>query len=215
MSGLDHLRALAQGQRPLDDGLLGNARCAWGKGELLSQESILAGFSARPFELDGELLSVETSQGAALIGEKRALVADLYDGRIGRMWRVGVGTAYPPQPSIDVAFDADMSQERGDLSFRAEDHPDLDPAAAERLLAAGRDLIEEIRGEGKLRVRGFVIRAFGTPEATAALLGLFTLGNEARRSAGFNYAVVGVGSNAGDAWRVCDRSQPQDWTPRF
>ena len=215
MSGLDNLRSLAQGKRPSNDGLLGNARCAWGRGELLSEESVLAGFAARPFALEGELLGVETPQGAALIGDDRALVADLYNGRIGRMWRVGGGLEVSPEQAIDVAFDADMSQQRGDLNFRSEDHPNLDPAAAERLLAAGRDLIEQVRSEGKLRVRGFVLRAFGDSQASAALLSLFTLGNETQRSAAFSYAVVGIGPNASDIRTVRDQSQPRSWTPRF
>jgi len=215
VSGLDHLRALAQGNRPEDDGLLGNTRCAWGRGELLSEESILAGFAAEPFDIEGDLLSVETPLGAALIGESSALVADLYAGRIGRMWRVGAGMKHPAEPAIDVAFDPDLRQERGDLSFRAEDHPSLDPTAAERLLAAGRGLIEQMRSNGKLRVRGFVVRAFGGPEASAALLSLFTLGNETRRSASFSYAVIGIGSDADDVRTVCDQPQPREWTPRL
>lgn len=215
MSGLNNLRALSQGTRPPEDGLLGNARCAWGRGEVLSEESIIAGFAARPFDLEEELLAVETPQGAALVGDDRALVADLYDHRIGRMWRVGGGLEVPPEPAIDVAFDADMSQQRGDLSFRREDHPNLDPSAAERLLGAGRDLIEQVRSEGNLRVRGFVLRAFGDTKASAALLALFTLGNETQRSASFSYAVIGLGPNIDDIRTVRDHSQPRSWTPRF
>jgi hypothetical protein len=215
VSGLDNLRALAQGRRPPGDGLLGNARCAWGRDELLSEEAILAAFAALPFDLEEELLSVETAQGAALIGEKRALVADLYGGRIGRLWRVGLEDGDAPEPGIDVAFDVDLSQERGELSFRAEDHLELDPAAAERLLTASRGLIEQVRGEGKLRVRGFVIRAFGGPQASAALMSLFTLGNETRRSASFSYAAIGIGSDIEEVQTVYERSQPRDWTPRF
>jgi hypothetical protein len=215
MSGLDNLRVLAQATRPADDGLLGNARCAWGQGELLSEESIIAGFAARPFELEGELLALETQQGAALIGNKGALVADLYGGRIGRMWRVGGGHEASLEPAIDVAFDADMSQQRGDLSFRREDHPDLDPAASERLLAAGRSLIEQVRREGKLRVRGFVVRAFGSPRASAALLSLFTLGNETQRKASFSYAAIGLGPTDDDIRYVRDLLQPRSWSPRI
>jgi hypothetical protein len=215
MSGLDHLRALAQGTRPAEDGLLGNARSAWGHCELLSEESVIAGFAARPFALDGELLAVETPQGAALIGNDRALVADLYGGRIGRMWRVGGHQDASHEQAIDVAFDADMSQQRGDLSFRSEDHPDLVPAAAERLIAAGRNLVEQVRLEGKLRVRGFVVRAFGSPEASAALLSLFTLGNETQRSASFSYAAIGVGPTDDDTRYVRDLLQPRSWSPRF
>jgi hypothetical protein len=215
MSGLDSLRALAQGHRPAEDGLLGNARCAWGNSELLSEESIIAGFAARPFALQGELLAIETSLGAALISDDRALIADLYESRIGRIWRVGGEQEASSEQAIDVAFDADMSQQRGDLSFRSEDHPDLDPAVSERLLAAGRSLIEQVRREGKLRVRGFVVRAFGSPQASAALLSLFTLGNETQRSASFSYAVIGLGPTDHDIIYVRDLNQPRSWSPRF
>jgi hypothetical protein len=182
---------------------------------LLSEEAILAAFAARPLDLDGELLSVETPLGAALIGEGLAIVADLYAGRIGRLWRVGDGIAQPPEPAIDVAFDPDMRQERGNLSFRAEDHPSLDPVAAERLLAAGRDLIEQMRSDGKLRVRGFVLRAFGDEQASAALVSLFTLGNETRRSASFSYAVIALGPDVDDVRTIVDHPQPRDWNPRL
>jgi hypothetical protein len=214
MSGLDHLRATAQSNRPADDGLLGNARCAWGGGEYLSEEAILAAFSAQPFDVAGELLCVESRLGAAIIGEDRALVADLYDGRIGRMWRVGAGVAQPPEPAIDVAFDPDMRQERGDISFRAEDHLDLDPPAAERLLSAARDLVDQMRKSGKLRVRGFVVRAFGDSEAATALLSLFTMSNDTTRSASFSYAVIGIGPDGG-VRTFCDEVQARDWTPRL
>jgi hypothetical protein len=206
---------LAQGARPAEDGLLGNARCAWGQGELLSEESVIAGFAAHPFDVEGELFRVETPQGAAIIGHDRALIADLYGGRIGRLWRVGGDHEASPEQAIDVAFDADMSQQRGDLSFRSEDHPDLDRVAAERLLAAGRGLIEQVRREGKLRVRGFVVRAFGSARSSAALLSLFTLGNETQRSASFSYAVIGLGPTDEDIRYVRDLLQPRSWSPRF
>jgi hypothetical protein len=45
---------------------------AHGAGRLLSEEAILAAFAARPLDSEGELLSVETPLGAALIGEGRA-----------------------------------------------------------------------------------------------------------------------------------------------
>ena len=214
MSGLDHLRALAAGRRPSDDGLLGNTRCAWGGDEHLSEEAILAAFAAQPFDLAGDLLCIETGEGAAILGEGRALVADLYDGRIGRMWRVGPDLAASFQPAVHVAFDPDLRQARGDLSFRAEDHPELHAQAADPLLAAARALIEELRGEGRLRVRGFVVRAFGTPESAAALIALFTMGNGPQRQAGFSYAALGLGVG-GRACTVFDPMPQREWTPRL
>ena len=93
MSAIDHLRAVARGEAPADDGLLGNARCGWGRSELIGEESILAAFCAEPFATDGDVLVVETAQSAALVGAQDALIADVYDGRIGRLWRVGRGAA--------------------------------------------------------------------------------------------------------------------------
>jgi hypothetical protein len=215
MSALDHLRALARGTLPADDGLLGNARCAWGRGVLISGEAILAAFAARPFDVEGDLHEVESPQGAALIGQDGALVADLYGGRIGRLWRVGRGIVHPPEQAVDVAFDPDMRQERGGLSFRAEDHPDLDPAAAEQLLAAAGAVIDLRRSEGKLRVRAFVVRAFGKPGASAALLSLHSLSNDMSRAASFSYAVIGAGPGSSDVRVVSEEAQPRDWTPRI
>jgi len=215
MTGLDNLRAIAQGRRPDHDGLLGSARFAWGQSELLGEEAIIASFGAHPFDLSHELLSIETPTGACLIGENHAIVADLYDGRIGRLWRVGEELEEDPEAAIDVAFDTDLRQERGALNFRAEDHPDLHSAAAENLLLAAADLVEKVRIGGKLRVRAFVLRAFGSPDSSAALISLFTLDNETTRSASFAYAVVGTSSNAQKPIIIYQPTQARSWTPRL
>ncbi len=116
-------------------------------------------------------------------------------------------------PVLDVAFDPDMRQERGGLSFRQEDHPDLAPAAAHALLAAARSVVEQVRTTGMLRVRGFVVRAFGTPASSAALLSLHFMSNATSRSTGFGYAAIGI---AGDAVNtVVDDLPPRRWTPRL
>ena len=107
-----------------------------------------------------------------------------------------------------------MKQERGDICFRAEDHPDLDPTATEQLLDAVRGLLEELRKTGKLRVRGFVLRAFGGSQGAAALIALFTMSNETRRSAAFSYAVIGVGPDGGIR-SVRDDLPVRDWRPRL
>lgn len=215
MSAIDNLRAIARGIRPANDGLLGNARCAWGQADIVSEEAILAAFTARPFDLEGDLLEVETKQGAALIGANGALVADVYDGRIGRLWHVGPTITAPAAPHVDVAFDPDMRQERGGLNFRAEDHPELHASAVEPILEAARSLAEKLRAEGRLRVRAFVVRAFGTQDASAALLFIHTLGNEERRSATFSYAVIGSGAQAKGKRIISEPPAPREWTPRL
>lgn len=214
MSGLAHLRSLAQGRRPADDGLLENTRCTWGESVLVSEEAILATFAAQPFGLEEPLHAVETAQGAALIGQDEGLFADIYDGRIGRLWRIGGTSHLPAEPAVDVAFDADMRQERGDLNFRAEDHPCLDQAAAERLVAALREMLDGMRGSGSLRVRGFVLRACGDQSACAALVALYTMSNEPSRSAAFRFVLLGLDAN-GDVQVAIDPAAPRPWTPRL
>jgi hypothetical protein len=214
MSALDHLRSIARGERPADDALLGNARCAWGRGEVIGEEAILAAFCSTPFALDEGLLAVETTSGAALVGVDDALIADLYDSRIGRLWRVGLDVELPAEQAVDVPFDADMRHERGDVSFRLEDHPGLDADGARRVLAAARAYVDRVRRRGGLRLRAFVVRAFATPDAGVALLALFTLSNENIRSASFSYAILGVGEGA-EPLSVGELSQPSDWTPRL
>lgn len=213
MSGLVHLRAIGKGMRPADDGLLGNARCAWGGSDLLSEEAILAAFAKQQIDTDGECLALETPQNAAVMGPDWALVADLYNGRVGRLWRIGASVQQDAEAHVDVAFDVDMRQERGDLFFRHEDHPDLQRTALEPLLENARSLIERDRTSGKLRVRAFAIRAFGDTTASAALLAVFRLSNEPIRTAGFSYAVVGI--VPGGSYDVSDAQLPREWTPRL
>lgn len=212
MSALDHLRSITRGERPADDGLLGNTRCTWGGIDLLSEEAIVAAFAASPFALDGELIEVQTTQGAALVGTERALYADLYDGRIGRLWRIGGTPPFAPEPAVDVAFDPDMRQERGGLFFRGEDHPCLEAAAANGLVKAGQALIDGQRA-GQLRVRGFVVRACGNGDASAGLVALHTLSNAKRRVAGFRFAAVALCN--GKVVTAVEPERVKHWTPRL
>jgi hypothetical protein len=214
VTALGNLRILARGDRPADDGLLGNARCAWGRGELIGEEAILAAFCDRPFT-DENAIAIETDQSAALIGEGDALIADLYDGRIGRLWRVGRGIECPPETATDVAFDPDMRQQRGDLYFRAEDHPELDLAAGERIRSAAREQVDAVRRARGLRARGFFVRAFNADEFCAALLALYSMSNETRRSVGFSYSVIGIGTGDAPVRAVTDQTAHRAWTPRL
>lgn len=213
MSAIDHLRAIGRGDTPPDDGLLGNARCAWGGSELVGEEAIVAAFCEAPFD-HGDVVAIETAHCAALVGETDAVIADVYDGRIGRLWRVGSSVNFGVEPAIDVAFDTDLQQRRGDICFRAEDHPDLAPDAAAIVLSAARDHIDKVRRAGSLRVRGFVIRAFGNAQSAAALLAVYTVDNREVRSAGFDYAILSAGTET-PARVVSPQARLRAWSPRF
>ena len=214
MSGLDHLRSLAEGRLPADDGLLGNTRCAWGGADLLGDEAILAAFTAHPFSVD-DARAVETAQGAALVAADRALVADLYDGRIGRLWRIGGSSPDAADPAVDVAFDPDMRQQRGDLALCREDHPELTPDAAEAIEAAAREMLEAQRRDCNLRSRGFVLRAFGDVSGSAALIALYTMTDEPQRRAGFRFAAIGLGGRDDQPLIAIEPARATLWSPRL
>lgn len=213
MSMSETLAALCVGHRPAGDGLLGNARLEWGGGEAYGEEAILESFRAAPIDgAAGTLVAGTTA--AAWIGSEVALVADLYDGRIGRLWRLGAGPSPAPEPAVAVAFDTDLRQVRGDVSFRAEDHPELASANYDAVIAAGNALLGADHAPALHRARAFVVRAFSVGEATVALYAIHRLTAEAPRQAGFNYAVALIETDA--ALRlVVDPWSPTEWTPRL
>lgn len=214
MNVFSHLSALGRGDRPGDEGLLGNTRCAWGGGELIGEEAILAGFCAIPFSAVNATVAVATPQSAALVTSDDALLADVFEGRIGRLWRVSGLLPEVDDKAVDVAFDADLHQERGSICFRAEDHPDLTGDAADRVLGAVRGHLEALRREGRLRARAFVVRAFGDRTGAAALLSIYSLTNDHTRRASFGYAIVGIGAD-GEVSMVGERARMREWTPRL
>ena len=206
------LAEIAGGRRPADDGLLGNCRLEWGRGEAYGEEAILASFRAAPLAVGDDVIAVR--QSAAWIGEDAALVADLYGGRIGRLWRVGVGAAPPCEPAVSVAIDTDLRQQRGGVSFRAADHPELNGNATEAVLAAATALLAPDGGGVLHRSRAFVLRAFSGPTGTVALFALYRLGGGDVRTAGFVRAVAMIAAD-GAIRSVVDQQSRSEWTPRL
>ncbi len=209
MSVAAHLRALAEGRRPADDGLLGACRLEWRGAEAYGEEAILELFRAAPFAPEGAKL-VETACSAAWIGADAALVADVYDGRIGRLWRIGMGDAPEPEPAVSVAFDPDLRQQRGDVLLRAEDHPELARDQVERLIEAGRALTAAHDGPPLHRARAWAVRAFTAGDDTAALFAVHRLTGGPTRGGGFGYAAVLLGGPV-----IAEREPDRPWTPRL
>lgn len=213
MSFTETLAALCVGRRPANDGLLGNARLEWAGGEAYGEEAILESFRANPLD-PGQGKVLQGTAAAAWIGHDAALFADLYDGRIGRLWRLGPGSPPPGEPAVAVAFDADLQQARGGMAFRAADHPDLDAAAQEAVVAAGNALLGGEHVPPLYRIRAFVARAFSAGDDAVGLYALHRLTAETPRRAGFGYAVAQIGAGAAPLL-VVDRWSPADWTPRL
>lgn len=209
----DTLALLAQGRRPADDGLLGNCRLEWSGGEAYGEEAILESFRVAPLDLANGVL-VSGDDVFAWVGADSALVGDLYDGRIGRLWRVGSGETPIPEPAVAVAFDPDLSQQRGGLHIRREDHRALDAGSTSALVAAIGTAIEGEALAGLHRARAFVVRALSADGASAALCSVHRLGGGAVRDSGFSYAVVLV-SPDGTSSTVHDHRRLTEWTPRL
>jgi hypothetical protein len=181
----------------------------------MSEEYILSAFAAAPFEIGDNTFAVETPGHAALIGEEDAIIADVYNGRIGRLWRIGGLDQSTDERRLHVAFDVDMAQARPQsLLFRQDDHPELPLDETAELLTDCEAFIDGRRRSGNLRARGFVVRAFGDQTTRAALLSLFTLSDKHERSASFDFAVVARTAD-GETRCVFGEPNPGLWTPRL
>lgn len=208
MSVFCHFAALATGGRPSHFGLLGNCRLEWCSGEAYGEEAILELFRLSPFDPGQDAVLIQTDASAAWIGCDGALVADLYDGRIGRLWRVGDGSSPEPEPEVSVAFDPDLRQQRGDILMRADDHPELTDVIG--VVAAGKKLLTAASSQPLHRARAFAVRAFTGEKGTAALFAVHRLTGGATRSGGFAFAAAIVGGLF-----VADHAPKRPWTPRL
>lgn len=185
-----HFAAIAEGRLPDDAGLLHTCRLEWQGSEAYGEEAILELFRGAPFAMEGAKL-LETPNSAVLIGDDRALWADIYNGRLGRLWRIGGEARRIAEPAISVAFDPDLQQARRDVFLSPDDHPELAAGDLERVAEAGHKLCALPQTPPDHRVRAFVIRAFSAQAGSAALFALYRLtGGQVRRSTWSHAAVL-------------------------
>lgn len=181
MSAIETLAALRAGERP-DGGLLHSARLHAFGSEVYGEEAIVARFRTLPYVVADDQRVVEAPGHIALFAGAGAMVADLAEGGIARLWSVGPGAPLLPEAGISVIFDPDLAQARGDVFFAASDHPALDPHAAARVATIGAALARDDRS---YRARAFVIRAFGTADEGAMLVALHRQSADEPRTLGF------------------------------
>lgn len=211
MSARDDLVELLAGRRPAG-GVLQNCRMEAAGGDFYGEEAILERCRAHPYDLrDAE--AVEAPGHLALFANGTAVVADLYDDRVGRFRLLGPGDPAEPEPAVAVAFDPDLAQKRGDVLADAADHPALDPVRFDALLDAARALVAEVAGEDPppYRVRAFLIRAWSDGARAVGLLALHRLGPGPERAAGWSHAAVLLDGDAARSWR--DRAGEAARTP--
>ena len=177
MSGAGLLARLAAGRADAFDRVLQNTRFEGFGSAAYGAEAIHALFRGRPTMAE-DAVQVTGASAAALIGRDGegagfALYADLHDGWVTRLWRLGAGATAPgAPPSTSVPADFDLNQRGGRLAFDAGDHPALAPDYAETVAALGerwlRDAPVEVVG-GLERARFLVLRAMSEEDRVAAL----------------------------------------------
>lgn len=199
MTATQALLTLASGKRP-DDAMVQTCRLWMAGQEYYGEEAIVAAFSDHTITPGGETEIIIGRATMALFTGDVALVADIQDDAVIRIWRLGPGAPQIGEPAISVPFDTDLSQARADIFFAASDHPDIDAVALDRLVAGGGALARQNRWHGGRlhRCRAFLIRAFSDGSDAAGLFALHLVGGDTVRSAGFSFAVVRVRGD-GDA----------------
>ena len=193
--------------------LLGNCKLEWAGAEIYGEEAIAEAFRAAPLTAEEGSLFVDSAQQAAWFSGESALIADLYDGRIARMWRIGPGDTPTTEPAVSVAFDPDLRQLRGSIYGRAVDHPLLTAAHFAAIHQAADQILAPLPGTRQHRARAFLIRAFSSGDCGAALLAVHRLSGGDVRSDGFSFAAVAI---EGDRRRIIVDERPQSGsTPRL
>ena len=157
--------------------LLQNCRFEGFGGSAYGGETIREAF--RPHARDGSQVQVVAAHvGAAAFGvdaqgRPAALVADLHQGWVTRLWRLGEARGADPGATfVSVPADLDLDQRGGRLAFSAAEHPELAPAAAAQVSALGDGWLFEPPAAlaGRLsRVRPIILRAFSQEGRTAVL----------------------------------------------
>ncbi len=187
MSALETLKALIRGERPAS-GLLHTARLDGFGGQAYGEEAILKCFQANQQRVSDDATIIVAPGHLALIDGNRVWIADLAGDVIARIWRFGPqSTNITPEPRLDVAFDPDLTQARGDVFMAASDHPGLASDAGSIVLQCAQAIVQQYPpgDTNSSRIRVFVIRAFGNRQRGAAVCAVYRLAGSDPLSSGF------------------------------
>lgn len=177
MSALDTIRALSRGDASGAGGLLPACRAQAFGAEAFGPAAIAELFGRNPCPISATPAVVAGATALSLCdadaeGREQGWMADLHDGRIARLWRVGEGEGdAQAEPALAFAFDAFLSQDREPVALRPEDHPELPPDAAAALLTvAGQAALGPDADSPAAQGRAFVVRALSVGDRGSALV---------------------------------------------
>ena len=178
MTGEALLKGLLAGEGAACARLLQNARLEGFGLEAFGGEAITALLRRAPVEVaQAEVVACATGAmlvGAGASGAPLALAAELNDGWVTRLWRLGAGGLEgAAAPFVSTPADPDLDQRGARLAFDAGDHAALAPAHAQRLEAWGEAWLRAPSGEAAAaldRPRLLVLRGFSEGARAGALL---------------------------------------------
>jgi hypothetical protein len=191
MSAVETLTVLMRGDHPTA-GLLHTCRLEGCGGESYGVEAIVENFRVLPMAEGADQLVFEDDTHMAVFDGEDAVFADVIEGNIARLWRLGSDDFLTLEPGISVSFDPDLVQERRGFFFDAALHPTLSDDAVEKLTTIGQELA---RDDGAYRTRIYALRAFGSADRGAALFAVYRLDGDGARTSGFTHAAVAWGAS--------------------
>jgi hypothetical protein len=195
----------------------GGCRLEWGGVELFGIEAIADLFQHSPLSGDG-FMQFGGRSFAIMANAESALLGEILDGVIVRLWRTGGTCAVQGELGIVVAFDTDLLQQRGDVFFAAADHAELHSHAeygdvADFVRDHARAAAQDAAAAGFFRPRAFVTRAYGDAAQGAALFTLQGLSAGAVRKPIFARSIL-IWMN-GKHWTICDALCPHGTVERL
>lgn len=210
MSALEALKAVANGESQSWGTSSSTIRLEWKGGEAYGEEAVLESFRRAPLDLAAGS-AISTSGALLWTDGQTALVADLYDERLDRMWRIGPGQAPALEPGVSVPFDIDLMQDRGDVFWRYDDHLWLAPEHAAAIETLAQGIVAPCAEDHRVRV--FVLRAFSSEDRFGMLASVFRLSSESTRTASFRVVAALVSPER--ELLVADDYPAAEWVPRL
>ena len=220
------LRDIVAGRAPRNDALLQNCRLTGFGTKAFGREPTLDLFRQAPIELTADFTAVESPIAVfAAFGDK-AVFADVYDGRVARIWVLGGDLLGPAELVVSVPHDLDLSQCEADVFFDPADHPHLEAGDATILAQTAAALARPEAGLGAglpgFSRRMFVVRAFSASGRVATLMICAgALDGSSRKPFSVGVAlVVDSTQPASTGTVVIDRAEllrcrERPWTPRL
>ncbi len=193
--------------------LLGTCKLEWAGSQVCGTEAIGESFRTSPLNNAPVAQILQCQRNACWFDGETALFVEHYEGRIARLWRIGLGSPPAHEHAVSVPFDPSLHQHQGDIQWRPGDHPALDPNHLPAILAGSSALLAARDGAPQLRACAFLSRAFSVGDCAAALFAVHRLSGSDLMTSAFSFAVVAIVGS--ETLHFNDLSLPSRQAPRL